>query len=40
MPTRSGTRYARVAVVETVIAAIEDGLRAHGMEPLELGRET
>jgi polyphosphate kinase 2 (PPK2 family) len=28
-------RYARVAVIETVIAAIEGGMRAHGQEPLE-----
>lgn len=26
--------YARVRVVETVVAALEDGLRAHGIEPL------
>ena len=26
--------YARVAVIETVIAAVEDGMRAHGIEPL------
>jgi AMP-polyphosphate phosphotransferase len=26
-------RYARVAVVETVIAGIEEGMRRHGMEP-------
>ena len=26
-------RYARVAVVETVIARIEAGMRAHGIEP-------
>jgi AMP-polyphosphate phosphotransferase len=27
-------RYARVAVIETTIAAIEQGMRAHGMQPL------
>jgi AMP-polyphosphate phosphotransferase len=26
-------RYARVAVIETVIAGIEEGMRRHGMEP-------
>ena len=26
-------RYARVKVVETVIAAAEDGMRRHGMKP-------
>jgi polyphosphate kinase 2 (PPK2 family) len=26
-------RYARVAVIETVIAEIEEGMRRHGMEP-------
>ena len=29
-------RYARVAVVEAVVAAIERGLRANGQEPLEI----
>ena len=29
-------RYARVAVVEAVIAAIERGMRAHGQEPLAI----
>jgi polyphosphate kinase 2 (PPK2 family) len=28
-------RYARVAVIETVIAEIEEGMRRHGMEPPE-----
>ena len=28
-------RYARVTVLETAIAVIEDGMRQHGMEPLE-----
>ena len=28
-------RYARVAVIETVIAEIEAGMRRHGMEPPE-----
>jgi hypothetical protein len=28
-------RYARVTVVETVTAAIESGLRANGIEPVE-----
>jgi len=28
-------RYARVTVLETAIAIIEDGMRQHGMEPLE-----
>jgi AMP-polyphosphate phosphotransferase len=28
-------RYARVAVIETVISEIEDGMRRHGMEPPE-----
>ncbi len=26
-------RYARVKVIETVIAEIEDGMRRHGIEP-------
>ena len=26
-------RYARVAVIETVIKEIEEGMRRHGMEP-------
>jgi polyphosphate kinase 2 (PPK2 family) len=26
-------RYARVKVIETVIAAIEDGMRRHGITP-------
>ena len=26
-------RYARVAVIKTVIARVEDGMRRHGMEP-------
>jgi polyphosphate kinase 2 (PPK2 family) len=30
-------RYARVAVVEAVIAAIERGMRANGQEPLAIG---
>jgi AMP-polyphosphate phosphotransferase len=29
-------RFARVAVVETVIAAIERGMRAHGQQPLSI----
>lgn len=29
-------RYARVVVVETVIAAIERGMRANGQEPLQI----
>jgi polyphosphate kinase 2 (PPK2 family) len=31
-----GKRYARVAVVEAVIAAIERGMRANGQEPLAI----
>jgi polyphosphate kinase 2 (PPK2 family) len=31
-------RYARVKVVETVVARIERGMRDHGMEPLALDR--
>jgi polyphosphate kinase 2 (PPK2 family) len=31
-------RDARVAVVETVIAAIERGMRTHGQEPLKVSR--
>jgi polyphosphate kinase 2 (PPK2 family) len=30
-------RYARVAVLEAVIAAIERGMRANGQEPLSIG---
>ena len=26
-------RYARVRVLDTVVAAIEDGMRRHGIEP-------
>jgi polyphosphate kinase 2 (PPK2 family) len=32
-------RYARVAVIEAVIAALEQGLRAAGQEPLEIGAD-
>lgn len=31
--------YARVAVVETVIAAIERAMRVHGIEPISLGAQ-
>ena len=37
MIAAESTPYARVAVLEAVLAALEDGLRAAGLEPTGLG---